>query len=94
VGRQNGFLRRFEQQVNVKKFSGPHRQIPTVGVGRNLRDVDYRGKKLGGFMDWMQLIEIMSSIALVVVTVGLLVLPNMYRKATEEMAIIQQKQHG
>ena len=43
-------------------------------------------KKLGGFMDWMQLIEIMSSIALVVVTVGLLVSTNMYRKATEEMA--------
>ena len=31
-------------------------------------------------MDWMQLIEIMSSIALVVVTVGLLVSTNMYRK--------------
>ena len=42
-------------------------------------------------MDWMQLIEIMSSIALVVVTVGLLVSTNMYRKATEKMAKIQQK---
>ena len=42
-------------------------------------------------MDWLQLIEIMSSIALVVVTVGLLVSTNMYRKATEEMAKIQQK---
>ena len=42
-------------------------------------------------MDWMQLIEIMSSIALVVVTVGLLVSTNMYRKATEKMARLQEK---
>ena len=42
-------------------------------------------------MDWIQLIEIISSVALVAVTAGLLVSTNMYRKATEEMAKIQQQ---
>ena len=42
-------------------------------------------------MEWVQLIEMFSSIALVVVTAGLLIATNMYRKATEQMAKIQQK---
>ena len=42
-------------------------------------------------MEWIQVIESISAVALVVVTVGLLIATNMYRKATEEMANIQQK---
>ena len=42
-------------------------------------------------MEGIQFIDVISSIALVAVTVGLWVSTNMYRKATEEMARIQQK---
>lgn len=60
-----------------------------MGVGIYLGDVNYQGKKLGGFMDWMQLGEIVASMGLVVVTFALFIATNMYRKATDQMVKIQ-----
>ena len=42
-------------------------------------------------MDWIQLIEIISTVVLVAVTAGLLISTHLYRKATERMARLQEK---